>query len=138
MCGLLFRLFCSPGVEECAIEQSTIVVVAYIVRDLHGSDTLLWKVVSLNLHLVFCVPDIKQKHIKVQDGIRGDDVTWGGSSQTVMLILVRQISKNLSECTLSQTPSLLRSYTQALLHLPSFQLTSGNSNVTVNVVLTIL
>lgn len=85
--GLLFTLLCSPRVEERTIKQSAIVVVSYIIRDLDSSATLLWHVVSLNLHLVFRVPDIKQKHIKVQDGLRGDDVTWGGRTQRVLLIL---------------------------------------------------
>lgn len=105
MSGLLFRLFCLPRVEECAIQQSAIVMVAYIVGDLHGSVTLLWLVVSLNLHLVFCVPDIKQKHIKVQDRIRGDDVTCRGSIQCCSFLSYTNKSKDYTllecVCTLS-------------------------------------
>lgn len=71
----------SPGVEQRAIEQSTIVVVSDIIRHLYSAATALWLVVGLYLHLVLCVPNVQHQHIKVKDRIWGDGITWQGMTR---------------------------------------------------------
>ena len=53
-------------------------MVAYVVRHLHLSVAGLGRVVGVDLDAVLRVPHVEQQDVKVEDGVRRDDVAWGG------------------------------------------------------------
>lgn len=64
-----------PGIKECPVQQGAVIVVADVVRHLHFSGAGGGGVVGVDLDAVFRVPHIEQQDVKVEDGIRRDDVT---------------------------------------------------------------
>lgn len=80
-----------PGIKQRAIQQRAVVVVPNKVGhlDLPGADGGL--VVGLDLDAVLRVPDIQQQDVKVEDGIRRDEVTCTGG-------ITRVITDYVQEC----------------------------------------
>lgn len=66
----------SPGIEECSIQERPVVVVPNKVRHLDGPGATGGLEICVNLNLVFRIPNIHQKYVKVQHGVWGDHASW--------------------------------------------------------------
>ncbi len=64
-----------PGIKQCAVQQGAIIVVTNVVRHLHLSGADGGCVVGVGLDAVLRVPHVEQQDVKVEDGVRRDDVT---------------------------------------------------------------
>lgn len=64
-----------PGVKECPVQQGAVVVIAHKVRNLHLSGAGGRSVVGVDLDAVVRVPHIQQQNIKMEDGVRRDEIT---------------------------------------------------------------
>lgn len=67
-----------PGIKQRPVQQGAIIVVANVVRHLHLSGADRGCVVGVGLDAVLRVPHVEQQDVKVEDGVRRDDVTWRG------------------------------------------------------------
>lgn len=82
-----------PGIEERPIQQRPVVVIADKVRHLHLSGAGLWCVVGVGLHAIVRAPHVEQQDVKVQDGVRRDDVTWRETRQGVNTRLNQKLNR---------------------------------------------
>lgn len=69
-----------PGIKEGPVQQGAVIVVADVIRHFHLSGADGGRVVSVYLDAILGVPHIEEQDVKVEDGVRRDDVTCGGTN----------------------------------------------------------
>lgn len=67
-----------PGIKQRAIQQRAVIVVSNKVGHLNLPGADGGRVVGLDLDAILRVPDVQQQDIKVEDGVRRDEVTCTG------------------------------------------------------------
>lgn len=75
LCTCAVIKWIEPGIKQRPIQQGAIIVVSNVVGHLHLPGADGGRVIGLDLDAVLGVPHIKQQDIKVENGIRGDEVT---------------------------------------------------------------
>lgn len=55
-----------PGIEQCPVQERAVVVIPNEIGHLDGPRAARGLEVSVNLDLIFRIPDIHEKHVKMQ------------------------------------------------------------------------